>query len=152
MQRHLSEKLCVILLGQFLSATSTKDRFVMPAVAANMHTHIFDNTQHRHFNLLKHDDAFFGVDQRNILRRGDDNRSRDRNILRQRQLNVAGARRHIQYQIIKIRPQGFLQHLQQRFTGHRAAPHHRVIIGDEITNGIGRQPVSDNRRHMGAIR
>ncbi|MNE38317.1 hypothetical protein D3C80_1322110 [compost metagenome] len=152
MQRHLSEKLCVILRSQFLSATGTKDRFMVPAVAANMHTHIFNNTENRHFNLLKHDDAFFGVDQRDILRRGHDNSPRNRNVLRQRQLNVSSARRHIQYQIIEIRPQGFLQHLQQRFAGHRAAPHHRVIIGDEIADGIGRQSVSNDWRHMGAIR
>ncbi|MOA30936.1 hypothetical protein D3C78_1520600 [compost metagenome] len=152
MQRHFSQKLCVILRGQFLSATGTKDCLMMPAVAANMHTHIFDNAENRDFHLLKHDDAFFSVDQRNILRRGHNNRPRNGNVLRQRQLNVPGARWHIQHQIIEIRPQSFLQHLQQRFAGHRAAPHHRVIISDEIADRIGRQSVSNDRRHVGAIR
>ncbi len=117
-----------------------------------MHAHVLDDTQHGHLHFLEHDNAFFGVDQRDILRRGHHNGAGNRNVLRQRQLNITGARRHVQHQIIKIRPHCLLQHLQQRFAGHWATPDHRVIVRHQVSNGVGRQTVRHNRRHMGAVR
>ncbi len=124
----------------------------MSTVAADVHAHVLDDTQHRHFHFLEHHDAFFGVDQRDILRRGDHNGTRYRNVLRQRQLNVTGAWRHIQHQIIQIRPHCLLQHLQQRLAGHRAAPDHSVIVGHQVTDRVSRQAVRHDRRHMRAVR
>ena len=98
----------MIWLSQFLRAAGTKDRLMMTAVAADMHAHVFDNAQNRHLDFFKHDDAFFSVDQRDVLRRGDHHSPRDRNVLRQSQLNVTGTRRHIQHEVIQIRPQRLL--------------------------------------------
>ncbi|CNT95837.1 Uncharacterised protein [Salmonella enterica subsp. enterica serovar Bovismorbificans] len=62
MQRHLTQKLSMVFFRQLLRAARAEDRFVMAAVATNMHTHIFHNAEHRHFHLLEHHDTFFGVD------------------------------------------------------------------------------------------
>ncbi len=62
MQRHLSQQLSVILLCQLLRPAGAKDWLVMTAVAANMHTHILNNTQHRYFDFFEHHNAFFGID------------------------------------------------------------------------------------------
>jgi hypothetical protein len=59
MQRHLAQQLGVILLGQFLCATGAENRLMVTAVAANMHAHVLDDTQHRHFDFFEHHDAFF---------------------------------------------------------------------------------------------
>ena len=41
---------------------------------------------------------------RDVLRRGDDHSTTDRYLLRQRQLDIAGARRHIDDQVVEIVP------------------------------------------------
>ena len=152
MQRQLPQQLGVILRRQLLRTAGTEDRLMVSTVAANVHAHVFDDAEYRHLHLLEHHDAFFGVDQRDILRRGDHDGAGDRNVLRQRQLDITGARRHVQHQIIEVRPHCLLQHLQQRFAGHRAAPDHCVIVRDQVTNGVGRQTVRHDRRHVGAVR
>ena len=57
------------------AAACTKDGFAMAAVAANVHAHVFDNTQYRHIHFLEHAQAALGIDQGDVLRRGDDNRA-----------------------------------------------------------------------------
>jgi hypothetical protein len=44
---------------------------------------------------------------------------------RQRQLGVAGARRHVDDQIVDVAPVGLVQQLVERLGDHRAAPDHR---------------------------
>ncbi len=150
-QRHLSQQLGVVLRRQFFCTAGAEDRLVMTTVAADVHAHVLDDTEHRHLDFLKHHDAFFGVDQRDILRRGDNNRPGDGDVLRQRQLDITSTRRHIQHQIIQIRPQCLLQHLHQRFAGHWTTPDHRIVISHQITDGIRCQTVRHDWRHVGSI-
>ena len=132
MQRQLAQQLGVVFLGQFLRAAGAEDRLVVPAVAADMHAHVFHDPQHRHFHFLEHHDAFFGVDQRDVLRRGDHHR--------------AGHR------VVEVRPQRLLQHLHQRLAGHRPTPDHGVVVGHQVADGVGCQTIFHDRRHMGAVR
>ena len=55
-------------------------------------------------HLLEHRDAARHVEQRDVLRRGDDDRAVERDLLRERQLRVAGAGRQIDDQEIERRP------------------------------------------------
>ena len=63
-----------------------------PQLRAHMHAHVLDDAEHRHRDLLEHRQALAGIGQRDILRRGDDDRAGDRHALRERELDVAGAR------------------------------------------------------------
>ena len=71
--------------------------------------HVLDDPEHRHLGLVEQVDRAGRVDQRQILRRRDDQRpGRDR-LLDQRQLDVAGARRHVDQQIFGVAPVGIDQ-------------------------------------------
>jgi hypothetical protein len=72
--------------------------------------------------------ALLGVEQGDVLRRGHDHRAGDRHPLAQRQLDVAGARRHVDDQVVQVLPVGLAQQLVQRLGGHRAAPDHGLVL------------------------
>ena len=51
------------------------------------------------------------------------------------ELSVAGARRHVDEQIIEIAPLHLSQKLRERAVHHRAAPDERFIVGNEKAHG-----------------
>ena len=75
-----------------------------PAIRAAEAAHVLDHAQHGDVHLGEHLDAFAGVEQGNVLRGGHDHRAGYRHLLRQRQLNVAGSRRHVDNEVIEIVP------------------------------------------------
>ena len=93
-----------------------------------MRAHVLDDAEDRDADLLEHLQALARIHQRDVLRRGDDHRAGDRHVLRQRQLDVAGARRQVHHQIIELVPVRLVQQLVQRLGHHRAAPHHRRVL------------------------
>ncbi len=104
----------------------------MPAVRADMHGHVLDHPQHRDIHLAEHLHPLFRVQQRKVLRRGHDHRTGHRHLLRQGQLDVAGARRHVDHQVVEVVPGGLGHQLQQRTGDHRATPYHRrVVVGEK---------------------
>ena len=94
-------------------------------------THILDDAENGHFGLLKHRHPAAGVDQRQILRRRDDDCAGKRHVLRQSELGVAGARRHVDDEAIALAPSDFAEQLRQGRHDHRPAPHHRRRLFDE---------------------
>ena len=62
------------------------------------------------------------------MRRGDDDRTRQRHTLAQRQLNVPRARRHVDDEVIQVPPVGLAQQLLQGLRGHGTAPHHGLVL------------------------
>ena len=98
-------------MRHFFATFSAEDVFGMAALAAHMHCHVFHNAQNRHADFLEHAYAFHGVNQGNVLRRGDDDRAGQRHALAQRQLDIAGARWHIHNQIIEVAPVGLTKQL-----------------------------------------
>ena len=67
----------------------------VPTLGADMGGHILNQTQHRDFYLLKHFDALARIKERNVLRRSDNYGAREGRTLRQRQLDITRAWRHI---------------------------------------------------------
>ena len=65
--------------------------------------------------------------QRDVLRRGDDHRAGHRHLLRERELDVAGARRHVDDQVVEVAPVRLAEQLLERLGHHRAAPDHRLL-------------------------
>jgi hypothetical protein len=80
-------------------------------------------------DLAEHVEALAGIQQSDVLRRGNDHRPGQRNALAHGQLGVAGARRHVDHQDIQVAPINIAQELFQRADDHRAAPDHGRILG-----------------------
>ena len=68
------------------------------------------------------------IQQGDVLRRGDDHRAGHRHLLRQGQLDVAGARRQVDDQVVQLVPAGVVEQLRQRLGDHRPAPDHRRLL------------------------
>ena len=102
-----------------------------PQLRAHVHRHVLDDAEDRHADLLEHLDALLGVEQRDVLRRGHDHRAGHRHALRQRELDVAGAGRQVDDQVVEVLPVGLAQQLLQRLRGHRAAPDHGLVLVDQ---------------------
>ncbi len=116
-------------LGRFFFGTTmTENIGALTAMRADKGAHVFDNPEDRHIHVLKHFEAFAGINQRQILRGGNDNRTGNRHLLGQCELGVTCARRHVEHQNVERAPRHFAQHLHQGRNHHRAAPDHGVIF------------------------
>ena len=124
----------------------------MAAVAAHVHAHVLDDAEHGHVDLLEHLEALAGVGERDVLRRGDDDGARDRHALRERELDVAGAGRHVDHEVVEIAPVRVAEQLGQRLRDHRSAPHHRLLGIDEEADRHGREPMRHERLDAFAVR
>ena len=116
-----------------------------------MHGHVFHQAQDRDTHFFEHLDALFGVQQGDVLRRGHDHGARHGHALAQGELDVTGARRHVDDQIIQLFPVGLAQELLQRLGGHRAAPDHGLVLIDQKTDRHDLHAVVFHRLHGLAI-
>jgi len=103
----------------------------MAAVRAHVHGHVLDDAQNRHADLFEHLQPLSRVEQRDVLRRGDDHRAGQRHTLAERECDVTGARRHVDDQVVELAPVRLPQKLFQRLCGHRPAPDHRLVGVDQ---------------------
>ena len=95
----------------------------------------------RDMNLAEHGDGLHRVEQGHVLRRADDDRPGERQQLRQRERDVAGARRHVDDQIVERAPLGVAQELRDRAVQHRPAPHDRFARRHEKAHAHHAQAV-----------
>ena len=123
----------------------------VPAARADVHAHVLDDAEHRHRNLLEHLQPLAGVGERDVLGSRHDDGSRDRHSLRERQLNVAGAGRHVDDQVIQRPPLGLLEQLRESLGHHGPAPHHRLLGIDQETYRHGGHAVSRERAQVLAV-
>ena len=103
----------------------------MPARRALVVAHVLDDAEDRNLDLLEHRDALDDIDDRDLLRRGHHHRARDRDQLRQRELDVAGARRQVADEVVEVAPVDVAEELLEQAVDHRAAPHDRLVLVDE---------------------
>ena len=120
----------------------------MAAVGAAEEAHVLDQTQHGHLGLFEHCHAAASVDQRDVLRGGDDHRAGQRHPLRHGQLRIAGAGRHVDDQHIQLAPDHLAEHLLQRAHHHWAAPDHRGVFFHQEADRHGLQPPGLQRQHL----
>ncbi len=86
-------------------------------------------------HLLKHVHGFARIFERYIGRRRYDDGAGQRRGLNQRELDVAGARRQIDDQIIELAPIDIAKELLNDAVEHGAAPHERLIARIEEAHG-----------------
>ena len=102
-----------------------------PQLRADVRAHVLDDAEHRHFDLLEHAQTLARIEQRDVLRRRHDHGAADRHSLRQRELDIARAGRHVDDQVVELAPARRFQQLHQRLRHHRSAPHHRLLFVDQ---------------------
>ena len=129
------QQLDAVLAGQFHTAALAEQMLGMSAIGADVHGHVFHDTQHRNVDLAEHLDAFACIEQRQVLRCSDDDGTGHRDLLREGQLDITGAWRHVDDQIIQVAPCGLGDQLQQRTGDHRAAPDHRRVVVSQERHG-----------------
>ena len=147
------------LLGHAHATVLAKDVFFVAAVRAAEHGHVLDHAQHRHRDLLEHLQALAGVQQGDVLRGGDDDGGGQRRTLADAQVDVAGARGHVDHQVVqrlaaffgRLTPVGQAQQLVERLAGHRAAPDGGGLVFHQQPDRHHLQPVVDRRRDGLAI-
>jgi hypothetical protein len=81
-QRHLGDQRNLNLIGQLLAAALTKDMLGMATLRTDMNGHVLDHPEDRNADLLEHLQALAGIEQCDVLGRGNDDRAGHRNFLR----------------------------------------------------------------------
>src|SRR5439155_13350818 len=102
--RDLAEQRDAQAFGFAFAATGAEDVVAFVIRWREEVTHVLDQPQHWHVHLFEHGCGLARIDQRDFLRRGDDDSSRQRHGLYDRQLNVPSARRKIEHQTIQFAP------------------------------------------------
>ena len=123
--------------GGLLRATFGKDVGLMVAMGTDEPAHVLHEPQHRDVHLVEHRLRLDGVGQGHVLRRGHYHRAADADLLRDGELDVAGAGRQIEDQVVQVTPAHVAQQLHQGAVQHRAPPDHRLI-------GIDEEPDADH--------
>ena len=75
----------------------------------------------------------------------------ERHALGERELRIAGARRHVDHQHVEFAPLHVAQHLLERARHHRAAPDHRRVLGHDVADRHGLEPVAFDRLQRLAV-
>ena len=129
-ERHCAEERCAERLRQPLASALAKDVGDRAAVGAAEAAHVLDHAEKRHLHLLEHPGSAPGDLEANVLRRGHYHRARERKVLRERQLCVAGAGGQVEDQIVEPAP-GDVADEELQVLRHHWAAHHcgRVVAG-----------------------
>ena len=85
-------------------AAMAEDMRLVAAVRADIGRHVLDQPEDRRLERLEHVDRLARIQQRDVLRRRDDDRAGHAGALAQRQLHVAGARRQVDDQHVELAP------------------------------------------------
>ena len=102
-------------------------------------------------HLLEHVQRFAGVQQRKVLRRGNDNGTSDFRLLGQRHLNIARTGWQIDDQHVQLSPLDLCQHLLQRAHQHRTAPDNGLVLARHQTNRHQRDAMIPQRQNRLSI-
>src|SRR6185437_12657931 len=126
-KRHFAKERDAELPRLFTRAAVAEDIGPLATLRAEEVAHVLHDAEDRNLDALEHRDALARVDQRQILGRRDDHGARKRHALRDAELNITRARRHVDYEDVEIAgaagPIGFAQHLAESRDDHRSAPY-----------------------------
>ena len=110
-----------------------------------MSSHILDDAEDGNVHFFEHHETLTSVHQSDVLRSRYHYGACQRNFLRQRELNVAGSRGHINDEVVQVFPIGLFQKLLECGNCQRTSPNHRLIRIDEHADGSDLQTVSNHR-------
>ena len=116
------------------AAAGTKDVVAFAITGTGEVTHVFDETEHGDVHFVEHRRGFPGIDQRHFLRSGDNDRAGERDRLDYGELDVAGAGRKIEHEIIQFAPFDLPQELLSITGHHRSAQDRGRRVVEEKTH------------------
>ena len=134
----LGEQGYLHLLGELLAAFLAEDVIaVLGQFGGGEPRHVLDEAEDGHVDLLVaiHVDSLAGVGEGDLLGSGDDDGSGDGEGLQQREMDVAGAWRGVEDEIVELAPVGIGNELLQGAGGHAATPESGRGGGDEEADG-----------------
>src|SRR5262245_22398662 len=126
-ERDLAQERDAELLGRPPAAAVLEDLLAVPALGAQVVRHVLDDAEDGDVDLLEHREALARVDERDVLRRRDDDGPGQVDLLRQRQLGVAGPGRKVDDEVVERAPRDVLEELLDRLHDHRPAPDDRLV-------------------------
>mmetsp|Transcript_14132 Transcript_14132/g.30434 ORF Transcript_14132/g.30434 Transcript_14132/m.30434 type:complete len:311 (+) Transcript_14132:328-1260(+) len=107
---------------------STEQKVPVAGVWRDEVAHVFNNADGRYVDLVEHRDALHDVHERQLLRRGDDHGGVNVECLAQRELHVAGSRRHVQHEVVQLAPIRRRKQLRQYICNHRPAHDGGLVV------------------------
>ena len=140
-ERNLAQEVDTEPARRLARAAMVEDLGAVAALGAHVVAHVFHDPEDRHVDLLEHVDAPGHVEQCDVLRGRDDHGAGERDPLRHGELRIAGARRQVAKQHVKLAPIDVAHHLLERLHDHRAAPDHGRVLGDEEPDRHALDPV-----------
>src|SRR5262249_46392491 len=120
--------------GGFAAFTVAKNVHGFTAMRAGERAHVFDDAEHINLHLSKHFDGFANVGECNGGRSRNDNGASDRDGLDERELNVAGAGREVDDEVVEFAPLHAAEKLRDDAVQHWAAPDDWLVAGIEQTH------------------
>src|SRR5205807_4050359 len=102
--RNLTEERNSQAPGFAFAAAASEDVIALPVGRRHEVTHIFDQADYGNVHFVEHGSGLARVDEGNFLWRGDDERPRKGDRLDDRKLDVTGARRQVEHQVIQLAP------------------------------------------------
>ena len=102
----------------------------LAAAVADEGGHVLDDAENGRFHPLEHVDALLGIDQRNVLRRGDHDCTGNRDLLRQGQLGITCTGRQVDDEVIEVLPVGVVEQLLERLGD--IGPRHIIGVSSSI--------------------
>src|SRR6266849_1110134 len=140
-ERNLSQEWNAQVLAHLSSAAVAENIRSLAAMRTDEHAHVFDDAEDGHLHLLEHPQAAAGDGQADILWRGDDDRSRKRRALGERQLGVAGARGEIEDEIVQLSPGDATEEHLKILGDHRSAKDRGRVVSGEHAHRDHPQPI-----------
>ena len=112
-----------------------EDRVLLSAVRAHEVRHVLHDAKNRHIHHLRHVDGFLHDQGHQILRRRDDDNPGHRDALEQRERDIAGPRRAVREEIVRLSPDRLGPELADRTGDDRSSPEDRIrIVFEQIVH------------------
>ena len=99
--------------------------------------HVLHESEDRlvHALVAEHVDSLLYVCKGHVLRRADDYRSFERNVVHEADVDVARSRRHVYEKEVQLAPAYLQDHLLQCIAGHGTTPYERLLGLCEVSYG-----------------
>ena len=109
-------------MREALTTAAPEDLRGLAAVRADEGAHVLDEADDGHRHAPEHRQRLLDVGQGDVLRRRHEQGAADRHRLRERELGVRGARRHVHDEVVELAPVDVAEELLDGAADERASP------------------------------
>ena len=132
-QRQLAEQRHAEFVGKLLTAAAAENLVVL-AVVAGEPAHVLDDAANRQVDFGGHGSRQPRHLLRRGLRSGDHEDLAARQVLAERQRDIASAGRHVDEEEVRLIPEDIGEELFKRLVQHGATPDDCLALGNEVAN------------------